>query len=53
MSKTIKTLKYGTISIANKDTWLCDEVISEVEDKQGQHYQIRKTLNGQLVALKD
>jgi hypothetical protein len=50
----IKTLEFGTLPIATKTTWLTSDIISDecIQDCNGTQYEIRKTLNGALVALR-
>ena len=50
-TRTIDTLDYGVLPIAKNKTYLCDEFLDIIEDTNSVSYEIRKTLNGQLVAL--
>jgi hypothetical protein len=47
----LKTLDYGIIPVAKKDTFLCNEILTEVIDCKNNFYEIKQTLNGQIVAL--
>ena len=47
---TIKTLNYEELPIAKDKTYLDHEILDIIEDCQGINYEVRKTLNGKLVA---
>lgn len=50
--KTINTITYGTIPIAKNTSYLTTDFNGEIiSDCDGIDYEIRTTLNGQVVAL--
>lgn len=51
MGKTIKTIDYGELPVAIKNDFLLDEVIGEINTTDGKYYNVKKTFNGQLVAI--
>jgi hypothetical protein len=50
--ETINTLDYGKLNIATSSGFLCDEVINTIEDNDGNVFDIKKTLNNEVVAIK-
>ena len=47
---TIRTQYYDELPIAKDNTYLDNKVIDIIEDCEGRQYEVRKTLNGKLVA---
>ena len=46
----IVTIDYGVLPIVKFNDYLTGDVISAIEDNEGNWYNVMKTINGQLVA---
>jgi len=48
----LRTLDYGFLPIANSSQYLCNDTIDIIDCTDNYYYEVRKTLNGELVALR-